>query len=106
MSRPEALALAVSPAALQARLRDLAQRIRGMIRGREGWLVVISGFIGVASGLTVALLGTISDHAHRILFGLQGERLSAALQIRQGLTAPIVGGLVLGGLTQIGRAHV
>ena len=108
MSRPEALALAVSPAALQGRLRELAQRLRGMIRGREGWLVVISGFVGVAAGLSVALMGTISDHAHRILFGLQGERLSAATQIRQGLTAPIVGGLALGVLTLLWmrrRAH-
>ena len=99
MSRPEALGLALSPAALQGRARDLAQRIRGMIRGREGWLVVISGFVGVASGLSVALMGTISDHVHRILFGLQGERLSAAPQIRQGLIVPIIGGLVLGTLT-------
>ena len=99
MSRPEALALA--PLAIKGRARDLAQRLRGVIRGREGWLVVIAGLVGVAAGLAVALLGTISDHLHRVLFGLQGERLSAVAQIRQGLGAPIVGGLILGALTRL-----
>ena len=103
MSGPEALALAVSPARLQALLRDAAHRVRGMIRGREGWLVVIAGFVGVAAGLSVALIGTISDHAHQILFGLRGERLSAAHEIRQGLAVPIIGGLVLGTLTLLWR---
>jgi CIC family chloride channel protein len=67
-----------------------------MIRGSEVWLVVLAAVIGVASGLAVALIGTISDTAHRVLFGLQGERLSAAHEIRQGLAVPVIGGLLLG----------
>jgi CIC family chloride channel protein len=100
MPRPDALAaLTASPALLQSGARDLAHRVRGMIRGSEIWLVVIAGFVGIASGLSVALIGTISDWAHRIIFNLRGERLSAAPVIHQGLAAPIVGGLILGAVT-------
>jgi CIC family chloride channel protein len=101
-SGPETLAaLADSPARLGHGMRDGAARLRGMIRGSEVWLVVLAAVIGVASGLSVALIGTISDTAHKILFGLQGERLSAAHEIRQGLAVPVLGGLLLGVLALI-----
>ena len=97
-----------APAADLARLarlapisrRDLASRLRGLIRGSEVWLVVIASLIGVAAGLAVALIGTLSDHAHQILFGLHhGDRVSGVLRLHKGLWVPAAGGLALGVLT-------
>ncbi len=97
-----------APAAELARLarlapiarRDLASRLRGLIRGSEVWLVVIAGLIGVAAGLSVALIGTVSDHAHQILFGLRhGDRLSGVGRLTRGIWVPAAGGLALGLVT-------
>ena len=97
-----------APAAELARLarlapiarRDIASRLRGMIRGSEVWLVVLGALVGVGAGLAVALIGTLSDHAHQILFGLRhGDRVSGVLHLRHGLWVPAAGGLALGVLT-------
>ncbi|HEY2659401.1 MAG TPA: chloride channel protein [Caulobacteraceae bacterium] len=77
--------------------RDLASRLRSLIRGSELWLVVLAVVIGIAAGLAVALIGTLSDHMHQILFGLgHGDRLSGVAELKRGLWVPAAGGAVLG----------
>ena len=39
-------------------------------------MVLLAALIGVAAGLSVALVGTLSSDMHNLLFGLSGERLS------------------------------
>ncbi len=104
-----------APAADLARLarlvpttrRDLASRLRSLIRGSEVWLVVLAALIGIAAGLAVALIGTLSDHAHQILFGLgHGDRLSAAPRLIKGAWVPAAGGLALGLLTWLRNRRV
>ena len=104
-----------APAADLARLarlvpttrRDLASRLRSLIRGSEVWLVVLAALIGIAAGLAVALIGTLSDHAHQILFGLgHGDRLSAAPRLAKGVWVPAAGGLALGALTWLRNRRV
>lgn len=97
-----------APAAEIARLarkiptnrRDLASRLRSLIRGSEVWLVVLAALTGVTAGLAVALIGTISNHMHQVLFGLgHGDRLSGVAHLKQGLWVPAAGGALLGLLT-------
>ena len=77
--------------------RDPTRRLRSLIRGSALWLVALAVVTGVAAGLAVALIGTLSDHAHRILFGLgKGDRLSGIARLTRGYWVPAVGGLVLG----------
>ena len=78
---------------------DPLRRIRSLVRGSELWLVMLGVAVGVAAGLSVALIGTVSDHAHQVLFGLgKGDRLSASGHLARGYWIPAAGGLVLGAL--------
>ncbi|MDR3509576.1 MAG: chloride channel protein, partial [Caulobacteraceae bacterium] len=77
--------------------RDVINRLRSLIRGSEVWLVGLAVLTGAAAGLSVALIGTVSDHLHQLLFGLgHGDRLSGAPRLTQGVWVPAAGGLLLG----------
>lgn len=76
-------------------LRDLAQRVRGLIRGSEASMVVLGVIAGIVAGLAVALLGTISSDMHSLLFGIGAERLSGVRHLPKGYFVPIFGGAVL-----------
>jgi CIC family chloride channel protein len=75
-------------------VREIARRLRGLLRGREIWMVGLGAVVGVASGLAVSLIGTISSELHNLLFGLHGERLSGVTHLPRGYFAPILGGFV------------
>ena len=76
-------------------LRDFALRLRSLIRGSEASLVVLGILAGIAAGLAVALLGTLSSDMHSLLFGVAGERLSGVSRLPRGIGTPILGGLAL-----------
>ncbi len=78
------------------RLAAVARRIRGIVRASELSLVVLGVLVGIAAGLAVALIGTLSSDMHNILYGLSGERLSGVTKLAHGHFAPIAGGLILG----------
>jgi CIC family chloride channel protein len=59
-------------------------------------MVLLAALIGVAAGLSVALVGTLSSDMHNLLFGLSGERLSGVAHLPRGYASPIFGGLILG----------
>jgi CIC family chloride channel protein len=75
---------------------ETGRRFRGLIRGNEVWLVILGALIGVAAGLSVALIGTLSSEMHNVLFGLSGERLSGVAHLHKGYASPIIGGALLG----------
>ena len=76
---------------------------RALVRADEAFLAVVAALTGVLSGVAVAALTTIVQWIHEGLFSLQrGERLTAAAHVDRWLAfgAPIVGGLVLGLVTE------
>jgi CIC family chloride channel protein len=83
------------PRFLAPPLRDAALRLRGLIRGSEASLMVLGVLAGIAAGLAVALIGTLSSEMHSLLFGVGGERLSGVPRLPRGVGVPILGGLVL-----------
>jgi len=87
---PELERAATSP------LEAVARRLRGLVRRSEFSLVILAAIIGVAAGLSVALIGTLSSDMHNLLFGLTGERLSGVKTLHRGYEAPILGGVILG----------
>ncbi len=91
------LTAAASTIPAKPTLRDPFRMIRTMVRGRAVWLVALGAVVGVASGLSVALIGTISSMLHDLLFGVRGERLSGVAELPRGYWVPILGGLILGG---------
>jgi CIC family chloride channel protein len=76
--------------------RDLARRVRSLVRGREIWMVALGALAGIAAGLSVSLIGTISSDLHNLLFGVHGERLSGVPKLPRGHWAPVLGGLIAG----------
>jgi CIC family chloride channel protein len=77
-------------------LEAAARRLRSLVRRSEFSLVILAALVGVAAGLSVALIGTLSSDMHNLLFGLTGERLSGVKQLHRGYEAPILGGVILG----------
>jgi chloride channel protein, CIC family len=77
-------------------LEAVARRLRSLVRRSEFSLVILAALVGIAAGLSVALVGTLSSDLHNILFGLTGERLSGVKTLHKGFVAPILGGVVLG----------
>jgi chloride channel protein, CIC family len=77
-------------------LEGAARRLRSLVRRSEFSLVVLAAIIGIAAGLSVALIGTLSSDLHNLLFGLSGERLSGVKHLSRGYEAPILGGVILG----------
>jgi len=76
--------------------RDPFRLIRTLVRGREVAMVILGAVVGVGSGLSVALIGTISSDLHDLLFGVRGERLSGVAELPRGYWVPILGGVILG----------
>jgi len=75
------------------------QTLRGMVRGDELWLVVLSAIVGIVSGFFVFAMGVITQKMHVALFALQHfERLSGAVSIDRirAVAVPTLGGLVIG----------
>ena len=90
-------AVAETPAATaKPALRDPFRLIRSLVRGREVAMVILGALVGVGSGLSVALIGTISRGLHDILFGVRGERLSGVAELPRGYWVPILGGVIIG----------
>ena len=89
----DAPALARTPS---SPLEAAARRLRSLVRRSEFSLVILAAIIGVAAGLSVALIGTLSSDMHNLLFGLTGERLSGVKHLKRGYEAPILGGVILG----------
>ncbi|HXQ47174.1 MAG TPA: chloride channel protein, partial [Caulobacteraceae bacterium] len=81
---------------LSVRLAALGRRLRGLVRHSELSLILLGAAVGVAAGLSVALIGTLSSEMHSILFGVGAERLSGVPKLPRGYVAPIAGGLLLG----------
>ncbi len=84
-----------------ARLLQIPQALRGLVRGDELWLVVLAGLVGVAAGLCVTAMSETTQRAHELLFGLPvAQRLSETpvLAWPRALLAPCLGGLAVGGL--------
>jgi len=77
-------------------LEAVARRLRGLVRRSEFSLVILAALVGIAAGLSVALIGTLSSDLHNLLFGLTGERLSGVKTLHRGFEAPILGGVILG----------
>jgi CIC family chloride channel protein len=77
-------------------LRDPFRLIRSLVRGREVAMVILGALVGIGSGLSVALIGTISSGLHDILFGVRGERLSGVAELPRGYWVPILGGAIIG----------
>jgi len=78
------------------------QTLRALVRADEIWLVVLSAFVGIAAGLSVTAMGSITQFMHRVLFGLDArERLSGEIDLNPVRTLVVlaVGGLVVGGFT-------
>jgi CIC family chloride channel protein len=86
---------AVKPHHHAPALRDAATRLRSLIRGSETSLVVLGVLAGIAAGLAVALIGTLSSDMHSLFFGVGGERLSGVPELPRGYAVPIFGGLLL-----------
>ena len=75
------------------------QTLRALVRADEIWLVVLSGLLGLAAGLAVAVMNIISQRVHEILFRLPpGQRLSSAMEVAplNALLVPSLTGLTLG----------
>src|SRR5580658_5255140 len=81
---------------VDTRVAAAARRLRSLVRRSELSLVLLAAVIGVAAGLSVALIGTLSSDMHSILFGVGAERLSGVAKLPRGYVAPIAGGLILG----------
>jgi CIC family chloride channel protein len=77
-------------------LEAMARRLRSLVRRSEFSLVILAAIIGIAAGLSVALVGTLSSDMHNLLFGVGGERLSGVRHLKRGFAAPILGGIILG----------
>src|SRR5579871_4550077 len=88
---------------LPARFAAIGRRVRGIVRASELSLVFIGALIGVAAGLAVALIGTLSSEMHNVLYGLTGERLSGVPKLEHGHFAPILGGILVGGTAWLWR---
>jgi CIC family chloride channel protein len=75
------------------------QRLRALVRGDELWLVVLAALIGVLAGCMVAVMNTVTQLAHVVLFRLpEGARLSSAssIPVASALLVPTLGGLAMG----------
>jgi len=72
--------------------------LRNFVRNREIGLVIVAAMIGLASGLLVAAIATLSELAHSVLFDIPFEsRLSATgvISWQRTLLVPIAGAVVL-----------
>ncbi|MCW3477637.1 chloride channel protein [Limobrevibacterium gyesilva] len=73
--------------------------LRALVRADELWLVVLAAFVGLAAGLGVTAMTTVTQAIHRVLFDLgPNERLSGQVEISavRVLTALVIGGTLVG----------
>ncbi|MBI5128710.1 MAG: chloride channel protein [Rhodopseudomonas palustris] len=98
-SRPEVKAAAAQSSASPSSGRWLFPAgLRNFVRNREIGLVIVAAMIGLASGLLVAAIATLSELAHSVLFDIPFEsRLSATgvISWQRTLLVPIAGAIVL-----------
>ncbi|QKK23433.1 chloride channel protein [Rhizobium hidalgonense] len=88
----------------QRRLRALRvffdpERLRALTRRSEVGLSLAGAVVGIASGLAVTGMSFVSNELHQLVFGISDdERLSSSLIEDKLLllTAPVVGGVLLG----------
>ncbi|EJC76563.1 chloride channel protein EriC [Rhizobium leguminosarum bv. trifolii WSM2012] len=88
----------------QRRLRALRvffdpERLRALTRRSEVGLSLAGAIVGIASGLAVTGMSFVSNELHQLVFGISDdERLSSSLIEDKLLllTAPVVGGVLLG----------
>ena len=83
-------------------------RVRALVRTREVFLVVVALLVGVAAGVLVTIMSQASQLAHVILYGIPlDQRLSASAVVSPvvALTAPLAGGLILGGMEWLRRSR-
>jgi chloride channel protein, CIC family len=76
--------------------------LRAFVRNRETGVALAGVVIGIMSGLLVAIIGTLSEFAHRLLFDLPPEaHLSATgvISWQRLLFVPIAGGVVLAAIS-------
>lgn len=76
-------------------------RLRALVRSREVFLVMFATLIGIAAGALVQLMATAAQLAHVLIYDIPlDEHLSASARIdpKMALTAPVVGGLILGAM--------
>jgi chloride channel protein, CIC family len=74
-------------------------RLRALLRSNEFYLIPLALVIGVATGSIVTVMSLIAQLAHMLIYGIPIDvRLSANAWVNPviALTAPAVGGLVLG----------
>src|ERR1700692_2963969 len=75
------------------------QVLRALVRADEIWLVVLSAFLGCATGIMVWLMTSATQLVHETLFRIEPwERLSARVTLDPVRTVfvPAFGGLALG----------
>ncbi|HTR17231.1 MAG TPA: chloride channel protein [Acetobacteraceae bacterium] len=75
------------------------QTLRALVRADELWLVILAAMVGVAAGLLVVAMNTITLLMHDGLFDLPaGERLSGQTYLDpiRCVAVPALGGLLLG----------
>ncbi len=87
-------------------LNRLMQRIRSLARSSEPSFIVVAAVIGVMSGAIVALIGSLTQAMHVLLFAIPlDERLSAVsmLEPTWRYAVPLAGGLLLGVILYIFR---
>ena len=76
-------------------------RFRALVRSREVFLVMAAILVGAAAGASVTLMSQAAQLAHVMLFGIALDRrlsATAAVAPAVALTAPVIGGLILGGM--------
>ncbi len=81
------------------RIRIAAYKLRALVRASEVWLGLLAWLTGMAAGLAVVGIATVSQTLHETLFGLPpGQRLSGAPGLDPVLVVlvPVCGGLSLG----------
>ncbi|MDE2017352.1 MAG: chloride channel protein [Hyphomicrobiales bacterium] len=89
-------------AGVQRRLAVVWRFARGLVRADEAFLAVVAAFTGVIAGTATAALSIIVQRILEAVFRVHwGERLTAAASVDPWLAfgAPVVGGLVLGLVT-------
>jgi CIC family chloride channel protein len=83
---------------MRTRVRLAGRGLRQFARTDDLWLLVLSAFIGVASGLLVAAMVDGSRQLHHVLFGVSEGEVSGAAFVdpMRSVSIPILGGLVIG----------
>ena len=77
----------------------LVPALRALVRADEVWLALLAAAVGVAGGLGVVVINTVTTWMHTVLYALppgQGLSESPSLDPMRALLVPSLGGLALG----------